>query len=108
VRDGLAITTLRARYIAALYAAAADPGSADAGFAEADGALAEARDVVNRRHANLHDDVGGRLTIPGENPTLYQYGYLHWADELCYWDREYAQATNLLRGDTRDVPACAL
>ncbi|MDP2304615.1 MAG: hypothetical protein Q8P18_01140 [Pseudomonadota bacterium] len=108
VADGLAVTTLRARYIATLYAAAADATRADTLLDEAAATLDAARTVVTRRHATLHDDVGGRLTVPGENPTLYQYGYLRWANELCYWEREYAQASNLLRGTTLDVPGCAL
>jgi hypothetical protein len=70
--------------------------------------LVEGRTVVERRHANMHDDVGGRLTIPGENPTLYQYGYLRWAHELCYWEREYAEASNTLRGTDLPEPGCAL
>lgn len=108
VRDGIQVTTLRARFIAALYAAAADPTAAEPFLVEADAALAEARGVVSRRHAALHDDVGGRLTVRGENPTLYPFGYLYWADELCYWEREAAQASNLLRGTASEIPSCAL
>lgn len=106
--DGVEVTRARARYITALYEAAADPTGVDAHFADADAALVEGRTVVERRHANMHDDVGGRLTIPGENPTLYQYGYLRWAHELCYWEREYAEASNTLRGTDLPEPGCAL
>jgi hypothetical protein len=113
IADGLAVTTLRARYIAALYASAAATGAGDTEAAAthldlAATTLESARAVVTRRHAALHDDVDGRLTVPGENPSLYQFGYLRWADELCYWSREYAQASNLAVGTELDVPACAL
>ena len=108
MREGIQVTTLRARFIAALYTAAADPTAAEPFLVEADAALEEARGVVSRRHAALHDDVGGRLTVRGENPTLYPFGYLYWADELCYWEREAAQASNLLRGTSVEVPSCAL
>ena len=113
VADGLAVTTLRARYIAALYASAAATGAGDTEAAAthlelAATTLESARAVVTRRHAALHDNVDGRLTVPGENPSLYQFGYLRWADELCYWSREYAQASNLAVGTELDVPACAL
>lgn len=108
VADGLEVTSLRARFVATLYAAAADGTRADTLLDDAAATLASARTVVTRRHASLHDDIDGRLTVPGENPTLYQYGYLRWANELCYWEREYAEASNLLRGTTLDVPGCAL
>lgn len=108
MRDGLAATQARARYIAALYAAAADPTNADQHFATADAALEEGRTVVARRHGALHDDVDGKLTVRGDNTTLYDYGYLYWADELCYWEREYAEASNLLRDTDLEEPACTL
>ncbi|MDP2316581.1 MAG: hypothetical protein Q8P41_27050 [Pseudomonadota bacterium] len=106
--DGLAVTALRARFIATLYSAAADGTRADTLLDDAAATLEDARTVVTRRHAALHDDVDGRLTVPGENPTLYQYGYLRWANELCYWEREYADASNLVRGTTLTVPSCTL
>ncbi len=116
VADGLEVTTLRAQYIAALYAGATGATASDVAFASADSALASARIVVARRHGELHDSLGdlsgasggGILTSTGENPTLYPYGYLRWANELCYWDREYAQASNFLRGTDLDEPACTL
>jgi hypothetical protein len=108
VADGLEVTSLRARYIATLYAAAADGTRADTLLDDASATLASARTVVTRRHASLHDTVDGRLTVPGENPTIYQFGYLRWADELCYWERELAEASNLLRGTSLAVPGCAL
>lgn len=108
VRDGLEVTALRASFVAALYGAAADPAAAEAGLAAADAHLEAARVVVARRHASLHDDVGGRLTVAGENPTLYQFGYLHRADELCYWEREAIQAANLIHGASDAVPGCSL
>ncbi len=106
--DGLVVTTGRAHFIAALYAAAADPSNAEVHFATAETALDGARAFVSLRHAALHDDVDGQLTVRGDNATLYDYGYLYWADELCYWQREYAEASNLLRGTALEEPACTL
>ena len=105
--DGVTVTTLRARFAAELVRAVAEPASAATALANASTLLGEARATVARRHAALHDDVGGRLTIRGENPSIYQFGYLWWADELCYWDREYAQVSNLTTGTDLDVPGCA-
>ena len=50
--------------------------------------------------------MADRLTDPLRNPTIYQYGYLHQADELCYWHRELTQATNAVDGDSALAPAC--
>lgn len=106
--DGMAVTVARAAYIAALYAAAADPDNVATHLSAAEGFLQEGRAAVDRRHANLHDDVDGRLTVRGSNPSLYQYGYLFWAQELCYWEREYAEASNALTDTDLDQPACTL
>lgn len=105
IADGIEVTALRARFAAALVAAA----DGEAGkLEEAATLLEEARVVVARRHANLHDDVGGRLTVRGDNPTLYQYGYLYNADTLCFWEKEYAEASNLVAGTDLDTPGCGL
>ena len=106
--DGLAVTTARAAFITALYSAAAHPDQATTHLSAAEGFLADGRAAVDRRHAALHDTVGDRLTVRGDNPSLYKYGYLFWAQELCYWQREYAEASNLLAGTSLDEPGCSL
>lgn len=111
IGDGLAVDADRARFIRALttavvaHAKGEDPGPS---LAEADAALADGRAVVQRRHANLHDPEPSRLLLPTDNPTLYQYGYLRWADELCFWERERAQVLNLVQSAGLTVPGCAL
>jgi hypothetical protein len=105
--DGVRVTTLRARFAAQLVRTVADPAGAPSSLSEAASLLDEARARVQHRHSLLHDDVDGRLTVPGENPSIYQFGYLRWADELCYWDREYAQVSNLVAGTDLDEPGCS-
>lgn len=110
IYDGFAINDLRARYMAALLLAATaealdeDPS---AYLVAATQLLEEARIVVARRHAALHDPESSRLLQRGANPTLYQYGYLFHADSLCYWDRDRAQVRTLVLGTDEEIPGCA-
>jgi hypothetical protein len=111
IRDGVAVDADRARFVEATYRAAlasADGLPPDAWLDEADRAMARAALVVAGRHGALHDPDAGRLLVPIENPTLYPYGYLHHAHELCFWRRERAQVRNLVLGADEDVPGCAL
>jgi hypothetical protein len=111
IRDGFAVDSARVRFIAALYRAAAvhaDGGSVDALLAQAESALAEAKKVVARRHAQLHDPEPSRLLVEGSNATIYHYGYLNEADSLCYWRRERAQLRQLVLGDSDVPPGCAI
>lgn len=104
--DGVAIDLLRARFVGALYRAvlAEDPA---VDLALADEALAEARMVVARRHADLHDPIGDTLLADEVgNATIYDYGYLLRADQLCFWERERTQAANLLEGASETPPSC--
>ena len=110
VIDGVAMARLRAQFIAAIYraAVAAADGDAAAGATElaaAEATLAEARTVVARRHADLHD-ADPRLTDAGQNYTLYQYGYLYFANSLCFWERERVMAANAVRGTATIPPGC--
>ena len=111
VRDGMQVTAWRAHYAAAMWSAAvtyAAGEDATADVAAAEDALGSAREVVARRHAALHDPEPERLTTAADNPTLYDYGYLRWAGELCYWERELAQLHNLVQDAGETVPGCAL
>lgn len=111
VVDGAQVNALRARYITAIYGAMVahlqgqDPAAL---LAQADAALASARGVVARRHADLHDPEPARLIEDTSNPTLYQYGYLHRAHTLCFWERERLLAEELITGQAQDVPGCGL
>jgi hypothetical protein len=111
IRDGVDVDAARVRFIAALYHAAvaqADGASTDAYFANADEALAEAKTIVARRHAHLHDPSPERILQEGPNATIYHYGYLNEADTLCYWVRERALARQDLLNSDESPPGCAI
>ena len=115
LRDGVEIDLYRVRFVLGLYdavlagAEGGDPavGLAAEYLAAADTAWQAARVVVDRRHAALHDPLGGTLIDDGvENATIYDYGYLLRAEELCFWERERIQAARLLEGSEEQVPSC--
>ena len=105
VVDGMRINALRARFIERIYAGitADDPAPA---LDEAEALIEQARVIVDARHSDFHDPQADRLLEEGANPTLYQYGYLIRAEELCFWHRDLAQARNSAMGDSETVPAC--
>lgn len=109
--DGIEIDRARARFVHAIYdavarAAVGQPGAEDA-LSTAAAALVAGRAVVARRHAALHDR-DRRLLEEGGNATFYQYGYLRYADDLCYWRREQAMAENAVRRQSAPIPPCFL
>lgn len=112
IHDGAEIDKLRAAYVAALWdgvTLAADGADGSARLAEAEALLTDARAVVARRHAAFHDPEGDRWVDPAwENPTVYDYGYLLRADELCFWERELVQAKNVAYGTDEAPPGCGL
>ena len=110
VADGARIDQHRAAYAAAIYAALVEyleVGSDGGYLAHADAILAQAEAVIDRRHAALHDPDPARWTDAGDNPTIYHYGYLHWAEELCYWNKERIEAAKVIEGSTETAPGCA-
>jgi len=111
IADGIAIDAARARFIHAIYdavaeAAAGDPG-AEAALTEAQAALVAGQVIVARRHAALHDR-DPRLREADGNATFYAYGYLRYAEDLCYWQREWLMAANAVRGQSATIPPCFL
>ena len=84
------------------------PGMAPALVARLDALLAEGRAVVQRRHGALHWPDAERLLTRGRNPTLYQHGYLFYANSLCFWERERVQLQVLVNGSTASPPGCVL
>jgi hypothetical protein len=71
--------------------------------------LAAARQVVSRRHANLHDPRGRqRLLTPRQNATVYHYAYLPEANTMCFWNRERVEVQRLLFGSTESQPGWVL
>ena len=111
VADGVRVDALRTDFAHAIYSATlhwTDGGSDEGWLAVADDALEQAGEVVVRRHAALHDSDRGRLIEYGTNPTMYQYGYLNRADELCFWTKERGEAANVIEGTDEVPPGCAL
>ena len=112
LRDGAAVDEHRARFVARvldavlLYGEGADASDA---LTAAEAELEAARVVVQRRHGDLHDPDGADL-IAGDlpNPTIYDYGYIAQGNTLCFWERELAQAQNLILAADVDVPGCVL
>jgi len=111
VADGVRVDALRADFAHALYSATlrwAETGGDDGWLAVADVAHDQAREVVARRHAAMHDPDPERLVEYASNPTLYQFGYLNRADELCFWTKERVEAANVIEGSDEVPPGCAL
>ncbi len=109
--DGFEVTARRARFIASTYRATCDSLDGHDPHPMLDRAaeeLAAAQAVVTRRHRALHDPEPLLLIHQPANPTLYQYGYLFEADQLCYWHREQAQARNITLQAGDNVPGCIL
>ena len=109
--DGLEIDVLRTRYVGVLFGAAvaASRGQEVPNWqADAEAILAQARTVVDRRHADLHDPRPERLMTHADNATIYHFGYLLRAEQLCYWERELLQARNALTGTSEPLPACLM
>ncbi len=111
LRDGFAIDQLRARFVLATYEATlahldGDDPTATAKAAYADKLLGRAQAIVTSRHADLHDPRGRRLIEKTTNQTFYQFGYLFFADTLCYWRRELTQVRAILGETSAAPPSC--
>jgi hypothetical protein len=107
VVDGLEVDALRARFIGTLYDSVLN--NEPTAISTAESLLEEARVVVARRHADFHDPEGSRwIATDWDTPTVYDFGYLRRADELCFWERELIQVQVLIAGSTETIPACAL
>jgi hypothetical protein len=109
LRDGFAVTRLRAEFVLATWEAVLDKvngGSGAEASARAEAALAAAKVVITARHRDLHDRHGGQLTGKTPNSTFYQYGYLYMADTQCFWNRELIQMKRVLGTSTEVPPGC--
>jgi hypothetical protein len=109
LRDGFAVDVARGRFAAHVLSAslaAARGQPLDQSLAAADEALAAGEEAVARRRAATLWLGGDRILLPlDQNATIYRYGYLGRADELCFWRRERAQVGRLA-GEDVDVPPC--
>ena len=105
MQDGLAITILRARFMEHLLTAIAERSD---DLTQAEEYIRSAKIIVERRAADAHDPNIERLISENDNATIYQFGYLYRAHELCYWERERIQVQNLLRGTSDVPPGCGI
>lgn len=110
IRQGLEVTALRARFAAEVHGSAValargeDPEPLQIA---ATATLVDARTPVDARHSDLHWPGGDRIIAStDDNDCLYQWGYLAKAEELCFWDRELIQLTNVISGVPQSVPPC--
>jgi len=70
--------------------------------------LEKAQSLMNTMRTNAWDPNGERLFTEGANSTIYQFGYLYRASDLCYWQREQIQATNAIMSVNEAPPGCGL
>ncbi len=109
LRDGFAVTRLRAEFVVATWDAVLDKingGTGAEASARAEAALASAKAVIASRHRDLHDLHRGQLVGKTPNSTFYQYGYLYMADTQCFWRRELIQMKRALGTSSEEVPGC--
>jgi hypothetical protein len=102
--DAFEVTARRGRFVSDLYRAVLDHDASklDAADMELNGAQA----VVSHRRKLLHDPDPLTLIHNTTNDTFYQYGYLLYGDQLCYWVRERIQARNVVLAANENVPGC--
>jgi hypothetical protein len=98
IRDGVAVLARRARHSAHLYrsilalAKGADP---EADFAAAKAERDAAQAFVTSREKAYRFDLH-RMVDAFPNPTVYPFGYLRPAHDLCYWQRQEQQVRSLV------------
>ncbi|HUS28209.1 MAG TPA: hypothetical protein VMZ53_06860 [Kofleriaceae bacterium] len=111
LRDGIEIDVDRTWFVVHNYEAVlahihGDDAAAQAAYDLAADDMASAKTTIARRHKDLHDTHGSRITARTSNYTFYQYGYLNNADTQCFWRREYAQVGAILGNTTETPPGC--
>ena len=89
IEDGLWVNAQRAAFMSALIRAVIDEDVTALSDAEAKYDAAAQR--VTRRHERMWTKAPETMVTYGFNNTLYEFGYLTRADELCYWERERTQ-----------------
>jgi hypothetical protein len=111
LRDGIEIDLDRTWFVVHNYQAVlahirGDEAGAQKAYALAGDDMTAAKAVIARRHRDLHDTHGDRITAKTTNHTFYQYGYLNNADTMCFWRREHAQVAAILGNQSEPPPAC--
>jgi len=111
LRDGVEIDVNRAWFAVHNYEAViahlrGDETAARDAYNLASNDMAGGKTIIARRHADLHDTHGNRITAKTSNHTFYQYGYLNNADTMCFWRRELAQVAAILGNASEPPPGC--
>jgi hypothetical protein len=99
LEHGTRIVRLRLEHSAALYRAVLDSvrgGSSAARWLERAGAIRQdAKLVIDARALDYRWDQA-HLVESWSNPTIYDFGYLRQAHQLCYWERQRVQAQSVI------------
>lgn len=112
--DAAEVLALRWRHSRALYRAVLErrTGGLDVARGHLDEAAAlraRAAEVIHRRERSYRFPAS-RIAAAWDNPTIYKFGYLKQAHELCYWERPALQATAVVEtGEpalTVELPSC--
>ena len=103
VKDGVSIDYYRAEFIYDVYRSVLDKN--ENFLKKAESIYSRARKITENRAKHFHYKTR-TLVDSSVNPTIYQFGYLKQANELCLWRRELNTAKNLLTGDNLGVPDC--
>jgi hypothetical protein len=108
LEDGFVIDRLRAHFVLATWEATlahidGDGEAAMKALREAEALAVRSQEVVTSRHGDMHDKKSKRYIEKTPNATFYQFGYLHFANNLCYWNRELLQVEAIL-GNTTMAP----
>ena len=106
IEDGLWVNAQRAAFMSALIRAVIDEDVT--ALSDAEAAYAAAAQRVTRRHERMWTKAPETMVTYGFNNTLYEFGYLTRADELCYWERERRQVLEVLGQESLPIPGCLL
>lgn len=111
LEDGFVINRLRAHFVLATWEATlahidGDSAAAETAMGEAEKLAVRAKEIVAGRHGDMHDKNSKRYLAETPNATLYQFGYLHYADNLCYWDRELLQVQAIVANSSAIPLSC--
>lgn len=63
-------------------------------------------EIIKGRHSKLYYKQSDKILYSNENPTIYKFGYLKQADQLCLYKRDFIKAKNILNNYNEEVPSC--
>ncbi|MDX2087219.1 MAG: hypothetical protein SFX73_05190 [Kofleriaceae bacterium] len=111
LEDGFVIDALRAHFVIATWEATlahidGDTAAAMTAIRAAEELAVRGQSIVTSRHADLHDKNSNRYLERTQNSTFYQFGYLYFAHNLCYWNRELLQVEAILGNSTMAPLSC--